>query len=257
MLLAVHLVGCSGSGEQFEGEVVYEIRLESNGNAQGLKQMMPKSFTYQIKGKDVRVLTKGGMMGRLMPDVLYKNAGEQTIYLDTVNAVAIDLQMPPNAAPPSNAQVETTEETREIHGYSCTKYIARDSMAKAGATRTLTIWATDQIDAPTLNEKTIQNVGSPQILKQIEGFPLVVEEKVSSANKNMVVKMIAASVTETALDEQRFAIPQGYTTKEMAMPEFQLYRLKQLGLPTGPPPGAQQGQPKQQEPAEQPKAPVQ
>ena len=251
-VLTISLFGCSGEPEQFEGSIRYEVRIDGTREPTQLKQLMPEAFTYEFKGQNVRVLTEGGLLGKIMPDVLYVNNGEQVWAIDTANAIATALNLPPNPAQEAGpVKVEKTDSTREIHGYTCYLYRATDTMPQAR--RINRIWATPDIQAPTLGENSVQNIGSLRLLEQIEGFPLVIKERVESSTGVLEVNMIAAAVTPEDMPEARLQVPEGYETQQMTLQEFQVFRLKQLGFPMGPAP--QSGVPgkPQQRPGQQPR----
>ncbi|MFW5658685.1 MAG: hypothetical protein ACOCZ8_01765 [Bacteroidota bacterium] len=254
-VLSLSLVGCSGEPEQFEGSIRYEVRIDGTSEPSQLKQLMPEAFTYEFKGENVRVLTEGGLLGKLMPDVIYMNNGEQVWAIDTANATATQLDLPPNPAQEAGpVKVERTDSTREIHGYTCYLYLATDTMPEAR--RFNRIWATPDIKAPTLGENSVQNIGSMRLLEQIEGFPLVIKERVESPSGVLEVNMIAAAVSPEDVPKTRVEVPGDYDTQQMGLQEFQVFRLKQLGFPMGPDaqqgaPGQPQQRPDQQAPPQQ------
>ncbi len=253
-MLSLSLLGCSGEPEQFEGSIRYEVRIDGTREPTQLKQLMPEAFTYEFKGDNVRVLTEGGLLGKLMPDVIYMNNGEQVWAIDTANAIATQLDLPPNPAQEAGpVKVERTDSTREIHGYTCYLYLATDTMPQAR--RINRIWATPDIKAPTLGENSVQNIGSLRLLEQIEGFPLVIKERVESPSGVLEVNMIAAAVTPAEVSDERMEVPGGYDTQQMGLQEFQVFRLKQLGFPMGPAP--QRGVPGNPKRPQQPPQPPQ
>lgn len=121
----------------------------------------------------------------------------------------------------SEVEVQKTEESREILGYTCTKYILN-----MGGSFTETIWVTPDLEMPMEYydaSKMMYAAMGPmaarfekmlESIKEIEGFPLATDVNIKVMGKDASSSSEVTGITEGPIPADVFSIPAGYKKKK-------------------------------------------
>lgn len=225
LLFATCFSICLGSfsvvaGDDFEGIITYNLETE-RGNVTDKKD----NLTFHIKDQKVLIrvkdessdVSKGG--AKVLIDLerekyitLMEKDGEKvamTFGLDEFKEMMQKVsEKKPESSQKEDVQVEVSDDTKEIDGYSCQKVVVQRGEHESEA------WITQEIN---LNfHKLFPIFKTTKRWKQYadayDGFVMAVE---NSSNKERQQYSYTASVKEKSLDSELFQIPADY--KEMDM----------------------------------------
>jgi hypothetical protein len=119
------------------------------------------------------------------------------------------------------ASVQTTEETKEVNGWTAKKSIVDLSMPM-GASGQVTVWATTNVPVDLdLYDRMIRAQGEmfPQLgfmkeIAKIEGFPVLQETRMSGMGTTMTSRQEVTAIEEMDAPAGTYEVPQGYTEEE-------------------------------------------
>jgi hypothetical protein len=133
---------------------------------------------------------------------------------DTASKIVLDhkqkkyFQMPARTgrgSTDSTAVITKTQETANILGYTCTKYVVTKNRAPFPITQEF--WITEEIKGVNTKVLSSQAVATPVwLLARVPGVPL----KMTSKSREGNVSMEATEVVKQIVDKTLFSIPQGY-----------------------------------------------
>ncbi len=183
--------------KSFQGKIVYEINYEEVPEMlEPYLDMLPKEATTYVKDEKTRV--EQSTMGVVSVNVtdsknktgflLMDQFGEKSAYEMTEN----DMKRS-QTNPIENFDVNYTNETKEIAGFTCTKVEIKDK--KDG--NVVNVWITKNIKAKS------------QTYTFIDGFPLEYTVKANS----MTITMKTKSIDKAKVSDDYFKIPNEYTKK--------------------------------------------
>ncbi len=204
LILSVNL----GWSQLTEAAITYEIEMDSDDPMvqQQLPMMEGSTMTTYFKGDNFRQEMDMKMMKTTT--VHSGKTGEGIVLMDMMGMKqAIDLKEFTEAATgkseddsdADSAQIEITDETKEIAGYKCHKVIVTDADGNE-----LIMYVTKEI-------KPANNQGKYASGNKVDGFPLQIE----SVNDQMTMTMTATKV-EKKVDKKKFdtKVPEGYQKLE-------------------------------------------
>ncbi len=217
LFAAILILGISnplqaGKGKQFTGKVTYSISYEGKQFDEAAQDMMPKTMTMYIGDG----FTK---------NVLFTGMGKQTVIynLKTKTKTAmIDMMGQKFAIETSaeeireellnepDADVETTDETKEIAGYQCKKILIKNKDAEGKTTSEDSAWFTEELEvSPEINFDT-------KYFQDIKG---VLMEYEMDMNNGTMMKFTATEVEKKKVSSKDFKIPENYkrVTREELM----------------------------------------
>lgn len=217
LVAAIMVIGISnpthaGKDKPFTGKVTYSISYEGNQIDEATEGMMPKTMaTYIGHG-----FTK---------NVLFTGMGKQTVIynLETkVKTAMIDMMGQKFAIESSegdieeelktlpDADIETTDETKEIAGYQCKKLIINYKDAEGKPTTEGIAWFTEELEVSSeinFDLKYFQNIKG-----------VLMEYEMDMGNSTMM-KFTATEVEKKKISSKEFEIPEEYkkVTREELM----------------------------------------
>lgn len=159
------------------------------------------SVTY-FKDGFTRTETSNVMTGNSVAIVDTK-AQEMLMYMDNMaGKIYTKDSYVPTEEEMKGVTVEKTDETKEILGYTCTKYIT--TLTQNGATVNMDIYSTDKI-AATSNQTT--SFGDA-----FKGYPLLMEMKMNQMGMDMNIKMEVTEIKSESVSSDKFDMtpPDGY-----------------------------------------------
>lgn len=180
--------------QQSSGHVTYNVQFEENDFSQEELAMLPSEAEMWFDGDKMKM--KMGMgMGMESSVIIRKN--DVFILMDLMgNKMAIkssrsEVEKPASASPPYRLS-KTSDDTREIAGYSCKK-----AVFSAPGAEDMVVWYTDKLKSEgTWYYK----------LDEVNGFPL----EFTMNTMNMKVRMVAREVSKVKPDETIFSINPDY-----------------------------------------------
>ncbi|MCF8232132.1 MAG: hypothetical protein K9J27_08080 [Bacteroidales bacterium] len=193
----------SGTSEKsFEGKVRYEITYPESSIPEAQRQQLPSSITLYIKGDKVMTEIITGMFTRkTIKDIEQQKATTLLEVMGQKYAIEqtkedIEEKIEEEGKP----QVDITDETKEIAGYTCQKAVVKPEDGEKQ-----NVYFTSEIGSSKMN------FDSPAY-RQINGLPLDYEMKTSM----FTMKLTATKVEKTKVSEDNFRISEDYkkVTKE-------------------------------------------
>lgn len=213
---ALLLMGASVSAQFSEGKITAKQSFSSDDPAvQGQLAMLGemKTVTY-VKGKNTRTEQSGGMTGT---NITIFNSDENTTLMLMDNPFAGktyimqkgDSEEDEAEKEDEDVDVEKTDETKEILGHNCIKYIVSTEEAD------VVMWVTTDIQVEGSDEK---------YAGKIDGYPLLTEIAMSQMGMEFTVHMEVTEISEEKVDKKLFKldVPDGYT-------ETSAEELKKMG----------------------------
>ena len=190
--------------KDFTGVIVYNITYGDDVDAQ-VAAMMPKTMKLFIKGNKTRM--EMSMAGGSNITVFDADKKEGFVLVDMMGQKLAmkmsekDIEEKSGDAP--DVDVQITDETKDIAGYTCKKAIVK---LKDGSGE-YTVYYTDELGSGAMNWDN-------PIYKDIDGVML----EFSSDENGMSMTFTAVKVEKKKVSEKDFEIPDGF--KVMSMDEF-------------------------------------
>jgi GLPGLI family protein len=217
LLAAIVILGISspvhaGKGKPFTGKITYTISYEGKQIDEAAESMLPKTMASYIGDG----FTK---------NVLFTGMGKQTVIynLETKTKTAMIDMMGQKFAIESaeeeiekelknlpDADIETSEETKEIAGYQCKKIVIKYKNAEGNTTSEGVAWFTGELEV------------SPEInfdLKYFQNLKGVLMEYEMDMGNGTMMKFTAIEVEKQKISSKEFEIPEDYkkVTREELM----------------------------------------
>jgi len=197
------------------GTVDYKYTLKGEGAAQ-MAGMMPEKMmmTYGKNGMSVEMT--GGMMSSAMGKTIVNgNTGEVFIVKDSEKTIYLmnSEEIKTEAEKVDDTEIEKQEETREIQGYKCQKYI--QTTVVQGMNMTQVLWITKDLKTPDYEGEAFKAMaGQGNMSYEIEGFPMLME--IGVPGMPMTVELEVSNIEFKKVDESSFEKPEGYTVKDFS-----------------------------------------
>ena len=182
-------------GKEFNGIIVYNITYDDDNIDPQMMAMMPKTMKMKIKGESSRTEIS---MGMGTTTVIFNGEDKSGITLMdfmgqkfALKMTADELDSEIEKLPEMN--VEITDETKEIAGYTCKKAILKMEEKE------YFVYFTEELGSGKINF-------SNPVFKDIKGVML----EYSFEENGMNMKFSAISVEKKKVADSEFEIPEGY-----------------------------------------------
>lgn len=214
LLAASFIIGVSISAQaqMKKGVVVYDMIMSTDSQdpqmQMGMQMMEGTTMTLTFDGDSY----KSEMASPMMIQKVISD-GDNALQLMEVAGMRIATPMTMDELKEKNEkerggedvdyEIEKTDETKEIEGYSCTKYLLTSEQG------TTTMWVTEDIE--------VEAEGSQFSSEDIDGFALEVVSVSKRGDANMTVTLTATSIKEKIKDKDPFnmEVPKGYMVKSL------------------------------------------
>ncbi len=194
------------------GTVDYSYNLSGEGSDQ-MAGMLPEKMIIKFGENGLSMVMQGGMMAQAMGKTVVNGesgeafmirASEKTIYIMSTDDIEAQ------AANVDNAEISKTEETKEIMGYPCTKYL--QTISSQGMSITQSIWITEKLVAQDYQGKAFKGIVSQSGMNlNMKGFPLLIE--MDMPGMPIKLKLEVTNIAFEKIDPAEFEKPSGYTEK--------------------------------------------
>jgi len=201
--------------KKFQGKITYSITYEGNNINDAQQEMMPKTMIKYIGNGFVKNVMFTGV-GKQSTVIDLKNKTKTTLLnvmgqKFAIENTAEEIQKEMGQKP--DADVEVTDETKEIAGYTCTKVIIKIKNDNGEITNEGYGWFTNELKVdPDINFSQIY-------LNKIDGLFLEFSMEMGDGG---TMKFVAKEVEKKKISAKEFAIPEGYkkVTREELMNSF-------------------------------------
>ena len=185
-------------GKGFHGIIIYNISYDDDLDPQ-MATMMPKTLKLFIKGNKSRTEMKTGFG---TTTVLFDGDDKSSVVLLDMMGQKFAMKMTHEDMEKENADipetdVEVTDETKEIAGYTCKKALVKSKDDSDDFEEF--VYFTDELGSGILNANN-------PLFEDIEGVML----EYSNNENDMNMKMEAISVEKKKVSDDLFEIPEGY-----------------------------------------------
>jgi GLPGLI family protein len=202
LLTIFALFSLQSYAQDFEGVITYKITVTGSGVTDDIKAMMAKSMILTIKGDKSRTEMSMGMGKTVTAGIADAESKTAVTLMDMMGQkFAIKMnseEIIKEMGDTNNISVETTNETKEILGYTCKKAI----ITSMDDSTELTAYFTDELGTRDINFDN-------RLFRNINGVMLEYE----IPNKMFTMHFEAVSVEKKNIDESEFTIPDGYQIK--------------------------------------------
>jgi hypothetical protein len=163
--------------------------------------MMPDSFIFLFKDKDTRIMLLGGVLSAMMGDIISKGDSNVSFMLDNANKTAYRYN-PDKYEKSAAVDIEETGKTQIILNKKCTLY--RISYATKDGYIVTDLWTTTELPVAIPGNNPL---GKNFVFSGVDGFPLMIESKVTyqSTEFNVIIK--AVRIIERPVPAIEFMIP--------------------------------------------------
>jgi hypothetical protein len=197
----------------FQGTIKYAYEVEGEG-AEQMKAFMPDGMVIKYGDNKMSTEISGGLVAAMMGRIIV-NDGEAYVVKDSDQTVYVmddeDMEGAKDAVENQPKATKVAGETKEILGYTCTKYLL--TMEQEGQKMEQVIWATDAFKAPNMKMPNQQGSMGSGILSMggIDGMPMQVDIGLADMPITMVLKVI--EMEEGKVPDNAFEKPAGYAEK--------------------------------------------
>lgn len=202
LLTIFALFSLQSYAQDFEGVITYKITVTGSGVTDDIKAMMAKSMILTIKGDKSRTEISMGMGKTVTAGIADADSKTAVTLMDMMGQkFAIKMnseEIIKEMGDTNNISVETTNETKEILGYTCKKAI----ITSMDDSTELTAYFTDELATRDINFDN-------RLFRNINGVMLEYE----IPNQMFTMHFEAVSVEKKNIDESEFTIPDGYQIK--------------------------------------------
>jgi len=202
LLTIFALFSLQSYAQDFEGVITYKITLTGSGVTDDIKAMMAKSMILTIKGDKSRTDMSMGTGKTVTAGIADAESKTAVTLMDMMGQkFAIKMnseEIIKEMGDTNNISVETTNETKEILGYTCKKAI----ITSIDDSTELTAYFTDELATRDINFDN-------RLFRNINGVMLEYE----IPNQMFTMHFEAVSVEKKNVDESEFTIPDGYQIK--------------------------------------------
>lgn len=197
----------------FEGSIQYKATVLGE-DSEIIKSFLPESYTFNFKGKDIRMNMKGGIAESVMGDVISKG-DSGFIYLINKNEHVVRKLIPEKFREEINKMnLSTTklEDSKVILGHKCILY--KITSIINGEKNEQLLWVTHDIRVEESMNNDFPGIIN-FVVSSIDGIALEVISNLSVHGMKFSMKMIATGIEELKLSDQLFEIPPGYKIEEI------------------------------------------
>jgi hypothetical protein len=196
--------------DAFEGIVRYKSELK--GNSPIMEGMMPDSFIFLFKDKDVRLMVVGGIISSMMGDIISKGDSNVSFMLDDIEKIAYRYD-PYKYEKALSPDIEETEKTQQHLNKKCKLYKVNYA-TKDGYVET-SVWTTNDI---TLAIPDNNPMSRNFVFNGVEGFPMLIESKVTYQQNEFEMIIRAVSIIKKPIPDKEFLIPPDYKIVPLVAP---------------------------------------
>ena len=213
LFLVICLVIYSGQAQagdkDFNGIIVYNISYGETGMDPQMMAMMPKTMKMKINGEKSRTEISMGMgstivvfngeekSGFTLMDIM----GQKYAMKMTAEELEEEIEDGPDV------DVEVTNETKEIAGYTCKKAVVKSNESDSEDME-MVVYFTEELGSGMLNYNN-------PVFKDVQGVMM----EYSMKENDMNMTFTAISVTKKKVADDEFEIPEGYNV--MSMSDFE------------------------------------
>ncbi len=217
LILAITLVMVPSAHAQkkVKGTVKYSYELKGE-DAETMKAFMPEGMEIRYGKDGVSVLITGGMYNKMMGKIIMNDkTGETFMVRDDQKTVYMmsDDELNKTQENAGTPEVTQTDETKDIMGYSCKKYIQKTTVQ--GTEMDQVIWATDELVAPKLDHPGAANImGQNLVNTNISGFPMAMEMTIPQTN--IILNLVVTGIDFKKIKKSEFERPEDYEVKDFS-----------------------------------------
>ncbi|MCF8226492.1 MAG: DUF4412 domain-containing protein [Bacteroidales bacterium] len=214
VLLVCFVSSSADSQKTVLGTVDYKYNLKGE-NAQAMAGMMPEKMVIKYGDNGVVVEMKGGMMSGMMgKTVVNGKTGEAFMVREAEKVIYVvsNEEIQAEAEKVEKPEIEEFDDTREILGYNCRKYV--QTVNADGMSMSQTIWVTKDLKSPDYKGDAFLGMGmSAQntFYYDIDGFPMLIE--VDAPGMPVTIELEVTNIEFGKIAESEFEKPAGYTVK--------------------------------------------
>lgn len=186
-----------------QGTITYSVQYNLPPDKQSMAAMLPAEQKVEFNGNMSRFKMDFGMYA---VQVIYNDSSKETMTLTDVPMQGKKIAMKMNQDQAKKIEevqgvtrdfdIKATDETKQIAGYNCKKYIFtnKDSGVE------LNVWATKDITVP------LNSISAG--LKGLDGFPVQFDNDQRGIKSTLTLK----SISEEPVKEITMSVPDGYET---------------------------------------------
>jgi len=192
--------------EYFEGELTYTIELSGEG-ADEMAAFMPESYSYTVKGSNLKFVMKGGLTAAFMGDFIFNGESNKTYMVNHNLQVAYDIPADENEMDTISPKATVSKENEifDILGYQCQKYKVV-TQSEEGEEITQYLWTTDKIKFENIKKANQLGGNGSMAIDGVDGMPLKIVSEISG----FTMVMTAKSINKSTVDPESFKIPSNY-----------------------------------------------
>jgi hypothetical protein len=195
------------------GTVDYTYKLVGEG-AEQMQGMMPEKMTIKYGKNGIAIEMRGGMMSAAMgKTVVNEKTGEAFIIKDAEKTVYLmsEETIKAEAAKVEDATIEKLDETLEIMGYTCQKYVQTTSVQ--GMSLSQVLWVTKDLEAPDYEGEAFKGMaGQGTMSFKIDGFPMLIEVEMPGMSTKLQLEV--SNIEYEKIPDSTFERPSDYTVKD-------------------------------------------
>lgn len=216
LIIAILLIAPSVfSQKTVFGTVDYTYTLAGAG-AQQMQGMMPEKMEIKYGENGIAIEMHGGMMSAAMgKTVVNGKTGEAFIIRDAERTVYLmsDETIEAEAAKVDNAEIKKLDETREIMGYACQKYL--QTTIFQGMNMSQVIWVTKDLKAPDYEGEAFKGMAAQGTMSfNIDGFPMLIE--VEMPGMSTTLQLEVNNIEYEKIPDSTFERPADYAVKDFS-----------------------------------------
>lgn len=215
LLAAVLITPQAFSQKTVLGTVEYTYHLTGDGAAQ-MAGMMPDRMEIKYGAHGIAIEMFGGMMSGMMgKTVVNGKTGEAFIIKDAEKTAYLmsEEMIQSEAKKAEDIKIEKMDDTKEIMGYTCQKYIQTTSMQ--GMTTSQVLWVTSDLKAPDYEGEAFKGMaGQGNISFAVDGFPMLIEVDIPRMATRMELEV--SNIKYEKIPDSTFILPEDYTVKDFS-----------------------------------------
>lgn len=199
LLLSCLFLAVFANAQDFEGKVVYDIKLPATLDPQ-MKMMMPKEAVGYFKDGKVRMETQAAM-GMTTTSIANSKSGESVVLMNVMGskyAIKGSGDDKEEKEMMERTEVKLSDSTKTVAGYTCKKAVVTFTTKETNEKVNMNLWYTKDIKA------TNKHISGP--MGKIDGF--ILEYSFSQQGIDMLFS--ASAVTKQAVEESLFTVPADY-----------------------------------------------
>lgn len=197
------------------GTVEYTYRIVGDGAAQ-MAGMMPDRMEIKYGENGIAIEMFGGMMSGMMGKTIVNGkTGEAFIIKDAEKTVYLmsEEMIQSEAKKAEDTRIEKMDDTKEIMGYTCQKYVQTISMQ--GMTTSQVLWVTSDLKAPDYEGEAFKGMaGQGNISFKVDGFPMLIE--VDFPGLTAKLQLEVKNIKYEKIPDSTFNRPEEYTVKDFS-----------------------------------------